>query len=268
MPGAARLATQSAQRVGAGLCTWLAVGAQTAPHAPDVTMVYPWLPAPSQLAQEQTRGATAVAIPTELDAIVNRRGAVLLGPGLGRDRMAKAAALAIITAAPTAQPLVVDADALYWVATDATVAGALHTRQSHGGQTILTPHTGEAARLLGTHAALLSSDRFAAAQRLATQYQAIVVAKGPQTLIAAPCGTVAMCPIGGEELSTGGTGDVLAGAIAGFAAQGLAPFAAAACAVWLHASAGNQQRKKYGRRGLLASDLPNALARALAVHAP
>ena len=134
---------------------------------------------------------------------------------------------------------------------------------------VLTPHAGEFARLRagsGREPAddgdLVGDDdaRVAAAKDAATAWRAVVVLKGARTVIAAADGSVAVAPFENPALATGGTGDVLSGAIGSLLAQGLEPFAAARLGVYLHGVAGDGIRERFGDAGLLASDLPEGLA--------
>ena len=141
-------------------------------------------------------------------------------------------------------PLVVDADALNLLALERrTLTNA-----------VLTPHPGEAARLLGSDIANVQGDRFAAARALAKRYAAIVVLKGAGSLVAAPDGRLAACPWGNAGMASGGMGDVLTGVIAALLAQGLSAWDAACTGVALHARAGDLAAGD-APRGLLASDL-------------
>ena len=120
---------------------------------------------------------------------------------------------------------------------------------------MLTPHPGEAARLLGVSVAEIQADRFAAAQAIAQHYGGVCVLKGSGTLIASSdVPTVWLCDRGNPGLASGGTGDVLTGVIVALLAQGLAPIDAARLAVWAHASAADQVAIS-GERGIMASDL-------------
>jgi NAD(P)H-hydrate epimerase len=119
---------------------------------------------------------------------------------------------------------------------------------------VLTPHPGEAARLLDMTTAGVQADRFAAARDLARKYGAVVVLKGAGSLIADAGGRVAACPWGNPGMASGGMGDVLTGVIAGLLAQGLTPWEAACLGTGLHARAGDLAARA-GERGMLASDL-------------
>jgi NAD(P)H-hydrate epimerase len=148
------------------------------------------------------------------------------------------------------QPMVIDADALNLLAQD-PVSSA---------NWILTPHPGEAARLLNCNTADVQSDRFAAAQTLQQRYGGVVVLKGSGTIIADNEGHIAVCDAGNPGMATGGMGDILTGIIAGFLAQGLSLGDAARLGVCLHATAADEAAIE-GERGLLASDLMPCLRR-------
>ena len=119
---------------------------------------------------------------------------------------------------------------------------------------MLTPHPGEAARLLGTDKNTVQSDRYTAARQLADKFDCVVVLKGAGSLIAAPGRTTRVCMLGNPGMAGGGMGDALTGIIATLLAQGHAPFDAASIGVWLHARAGDRAAER-GEIGMLASDL-------------
>jgi NAD(P)H-hydrate epimerase len=153
-------------------------------------------------------------------------------------------------------PLVLDGDAL----------NLLAEWEGWGGRIpencVLTPHPGEMARLLSSTVEEVQADRVRAAKGAAAKWKQVVVLKGAATVIADPKGTIYVSPFSNSALSTAGTGDVLAGAIAGFLAQGLAPLQAAAVGVYLHGMAGVLLREEFGEAGGLAGDLPILLAHA------
>ena len=124
---------------------------------------------------------------------------------------------------------------------------------------MLTPHPGEAGRLLGAATADIQRDRPAAVRRLAAQTGAVVVLKGAGTLVCAPGGTPWLVAAGNPGMATGGMGDALTGVIAALRAQGLDPESAAACGALLHAAAGDLAARSGGERGLLPVDLVAAL---------
>jgi hydroxyethylthiazole kinase-like uncharacterized protein yjeF len=176
----------------------------------------------------------------------------IVGCGLGSDAAAQAALRAVLARADT---IVLDADALNLLAANAApFARSDQTR-------VLTPHPLEAARLLGTDAAGVLSDRIAAARQLARAHAALVVLKGAGSIVATPDGRYWINPTGSPALATPGTGDVLAGMIGALLAQGFDPLHALLAAVWLQGAAAD----RFGADvGLAASDLPSLAAAALA----
>ena len=121
---------------------------------------------------------------------------------------------------------------------------------------VLTPHPAEMARLCGLASAReVGGDRWALARARAADWQAVVLLKGPYTVIADPEGRLAVLPVATAALATAGTGDVLAGVIAGLLAQGLSPFDAACLGAWLHGRAGEFCEQRIGRAGVVARDL-------------
>jgi NAD(P)H-hydrate epimerase len=230
MAGAARLAAEAAARCGAGL-----VSVATCPeHAACLNAGRPEL---------MVHG---VAGPAGLDALLARASVVVVGPGLGRTRWSHQLLERVLD---SRLPLVVDADALNLLAMDPL------SRDNW----ILTPHPGEAARLLGTASAEVQRDRFDAVRQLADRYGGVAVLKGSGSLIAAAGMPSRLCALGNPGMASGGMGDVLSGLLGGLLAQGLVAFDAASAAVWLHARAADLAALEYGERGLLASDLPPLL---------
>lgn len=188
--------------------------------------------------------------PRALDAILEaaaRADAVALGPGLGRSEGTKGLVRSLLEAIEA--PVVVDAD-------------ALHDLEpfERAGATVLTPHSGELARLLGTTAAELDAHRLVSVRRAASLFGSVVVAKGPDTLIASPREGVLVAAYGRPSLATAGSGDVLAGLTAAFLAKGLSPRRAAGAAAVAHGIASGLVSPQ---RGMVASDLPAAIGRAL-----
>ncbi len=228
MPGAARLAGQAACRAGAGLVS-LAVHPSHAACLPAG--------APELL-------AFGVAQAEELAPLAARADVIALGPGLGQSGWARALFQAALR---TGKPLVVDADALNLLAGEPLRAD----------DWILTPHPGEAGRLLGIGAERVQADRFAAVREIAHGYGGVCVLKGSGTLIAAAGDEpVDLCDRGNPGMASGGMGDVLTGVIAALRAQGLGARTAARAAVWLHAMAADEAAAAGGGEiGLAASDL-------------
>jgi NAD(P)H-hydrate epimerase len=184
-------------------------------------------------------------------AEIKRFGALVLGPGLGADAGTVAAIAQLVAEAPV--PLVLDADGLNAVAGD--LAPLRLRAEQLGVPTVLTPHDGEFARLVGH---LPHADRVASASALAAETRAVVLLKGSTTTVAAPDGRVFVVTAGGPELASAGTGDALAGVLGAFLARGVPAFEAAAAAAYVHGAAGSSVG-----RGLVASDLLAASPRTL-----
>jgi ADP-dependent NAD(P)H-hydrate dehydratase/NAD(P)H-hydrate epimerase len=186
--------------------------------------------------------------------LLARATVLVVGPGLGQGAWGRS----LLSAAANAPlPQVWDADALNLLA-----QGEL---QLPAGS-VITPHPGEAARLLGISTAEVQVDRSAAALALSEKYTAVVVLKGAGSLVASPDGRLARCDAGHPAMATAGLGDVLAGLVGALLAQGLSAFDAACLAVWLHARAGEQQGKL--GRGLAASDLIPVIRQLLEEQSP
>ncbi len=184
--------------------------------------------------------------------------AVVAGPGFGTDERAATAIRALLVGYEGT--VVVDADALTLYASRASELASARAKL------ILTPHAGEAARLLGSTADEIEADRFTAARTLAKKSKAVVVLKGAHTLIANPDGRVVACGAGNAALATAGSGDVLSG-ILGANACNLQPFDAACVGVHLHAAAADlwsAKAKPPRHRGLLASEIADQVPDVLA----
>lgn len=175
--------------------------------------------------------------------------AAVIGPGLGRDRSTWRLVYDVV--AHASLPMVLDADALNALAENRRALKKL----GKGKGRVLTPHPGEMARLTGKTAAAVNQDREAVAAAAAEDWGAVVVLKGPRTVVAAPGGRISVDPHEVPALASGGTGDVLAGVIGGLLAQGCDPFTAAVTGVYVHAEAGRAVSERLGDSGLLASDL-------------
>jgi NAD(P)H-hydrate epimerase len=230
--GATRLAARAALRVGAGLVSIASAPASVAAYAAQLTtvMVKPVADAAAWRSLLADRRFTAF----------------LIGPAAGVGATTRERVRDILA---TGRAAVLDADALTSFADD---PGELRA-SLHGGA-VLTPHDGEYARLF-QH----PGDRLQRARLAAAEAGAVVLLKGPDTVIAAPDGRAAIQPAASPQLATAGTGDVLAGLALGLLAQGVPAFEAAAAAVWLHAAAAD----RFGP-GMIAEDLPDAVPKALA----
>ncbi|MDR1573676.1 MAG: NAD(P)H-hydrate dehydratase [Clostridiales Family XIII bacterium] len=189
--------------------------------------------------------------------------AVAMGPGLGNTE--NTAGLVRFVLKRYNGPLVLDADALNVIAGDSILTGMLKARaqKSGGGAAIITPHPGEAARLLGRSASVQSGERAENARALSELTGAISVLKGANTLIASPEGALYVNETGNPGMATGGSGDVLTGAITALAGQGLHALDAALAGVYLHGLAGDIAAERFGEYGLMASDIAEAMALAI-----
>ncbi|EXJ16471.1 NAD(P)H-hydrate dehydratase [Imhoffiella purpurea] len=230
MSGAARLAGEAALRSGAGLVTI----ATHPEHARWLNLTRPELM------------VAAVETADDLTPLIERAHVVAVGPGLGRSDWGLGLWHGI---SGTRLPLVVDADALNALASDPMTRG----------DWILTPHPGEAARLLGTTGAEIQSDRLAAVRTIQRRYGGTAVLKGAGTLIQGDSQRPpAVCSDGNPGMATAGSGDVLTGVLAALVGQGLDTETAAAAGVSLHAAAGDKAAAA-GERGLVAGDIVAAL---------
>ncbi|MEA2079140.1 MAG: NAD(P)H-hydrate dehydratase [Pseudomonadota bacterium] len=226
MAGAARLAAEAAARCGAGLVS-VATRAENVPGlnaACYELMVH------------------GIAQAAELDPLLSRASVVVIGPGLGQSRWSRQLFQRVVA---SKLPLVVDADALNLLARDPL------SRDNW----ILTPHPGEAGRLLQQAISAIQQDRFAAIRQLADRYHGVVVLKGAGSLMTAGAGPIRLCDQGNPGMASGGMGDVLSGVLAALLAQGLGLSEAASAGVWLHGKAADLAAGEHGERGLLASDL-------------
>jgi NAD(P)H-hydrate epimerase len=192
--------------------------------------------------------AHAVEDADALRILADRVDVIAIGPGLGKGAWAQVLLEAALAAG---KPVVVDADALNLLAS--------HPHKLPTGS-ILTPHPGEAARLLGCDTSQVQSDRYRAVHDMVERYRCVVVLKGAGTIVAAPKRTPSVIAAGNPGMAAGGMGDLLTGVIAALLAQGMDAFEAAACGALLHAAAGDIAAID-GQRGMLPSDLLPGLRR-------
>jgi NAD(P)H-hydrate epimerase len=230
MPGAVRLSGEACLRVGAGLVT-VAVAPE---NVPAISAGRP------ELICLQLTSANLLA------EAIDKAEVIAIGPGLGRTQWAREALQAVLV---TDKPLVVDADALNLIAE----AGA-EPRENW----IMTPHPGEAGRLLDMSTEQIQANRLAALDRLVKRYGGTVVLKGAGTLVGTKGKTPALCERGNPGMASAGTGDVLTGAVAGILAQCRDNWLAARVGVLVHAMAGDAAART-GERGLLATDVAREL---------
>jgi NAD(P)H-hydrate epimerase len=229
MAGAARLAAGAAMRAGAGMVYLSSPGTGVDPSMPTevVGRVLPhtgW--------SEQVLGDSA------------RFHAFVVGPGMGREESTATEIRRFV--AGTVRPVVVDGDGLFALAWSDD--GAAPLLRSRPGPTVLTPHDGEYALLVGER---VGDDRIASARFLAARTGCVVLLKGSATVVAEPTGRVLVVAAGDERLATAGTGDVLSGIIGALLASDVPPFEAAAAGAWIH----GQAARRGPSRGLIAGDL-------------
>ncbi|KAB0489309.1 NAD(P)H-hydrate dehydratase [Pseudomonas psychrophila] len=236
--GSINLSAHAALRCGAGL-----VSLATRPeHVAAALVLVP---------EVMTLGVSSA---NQLMGVLAQASVVVVGPGLGQAPWGRSL---LSAAAQAKMPQVWDADALNLLS-NAVIGLA--------SGSVITPHPGEAARLLGISTEQVQADRPAAARALVKKYSVVCVLKGAGTLVAGLEGELAICNHGHPAMATAGLGDVLAGVIGALLAQGMNAFDAACLAVWLHARAGEQQGQL--GRGLAASDLIPAIRLLLEEHAP
>lgn len=226
MAGAPLMAAVAAYRTGAGLVKVL-----TRPS--HVSLITAYAPEVQVLGQ---------ALGESITPYLNWASVIVVGPGLGEDAWARDMwASALLSDVP----MVVDADALRLLAAERSVSS----------RWVLTPHAGEAAALLGSHAEAVQVNREASVRALQLQYHGVVVLKGHHTLLSCPQGGISVCEAGNPGMATAGMGDVLSGVIAALLAQGLSLSQAAQLGVCLHAKAADEVAKHNGQVGMMATDL-------------
>ncbi|MES3009005.1 MAG: NAD(P)H-hydrate dehydratase [Pseudomonadota bacterium] len=253
--GAALMAAEAAARAGAGTVSLLTRSEHVAAmlsHRPEIMV----------RAVEAPDGEAPDEEHSELvSRMVGRASVVVIGPGLGRSAWSAAMLRQVLRAAGQRVPLVVDADALNLLAEKHGQLSASGLRRQNW---VLTPHPGEAARLLGISTAQVQADRFAAVQRLQALWGGVCLLKGAGSLL---CYTVSsagqaesaqridLCTEGNPGMASGGMGDVLSGVIGSFIAQGLSLADSLRCAVCIHGESADLAAALDGERGLLATDL-------------
>ena len=248
--GAARLSAAACYRAGAGLVT-VACPASVQPMVAAGLAEATYLPLPEE------DGAIATAAATAILEQAASYDVLLIGPGLGQSDGARRLVAEVMARAKPRRGCVVDADALNALAqTDGWVSRT-------AAPLVLTPHPGEMARLRASSVDAVQDDRLGVALAAAAECHQIVVLKGAHTVVAAPDGRAAISPYANPLLATAGTGDVLAGVIAGLLVQGVPPFEAAACGVYIHAQAAEEIGEELGDRGMLAGDLLPQIPRAV-----
>lgn len=244
--GAIIMAAEAAARSGAGLTTVISRSAHRSAmlaRCPEVMF---------HGTEDEENSDTEQA---SLQTLMQRASVITIGPGLGRSPWSRhLMQLALATHRMRDVPLVIDADALHLLSERRGVDATIKR-----DNWLLTPHPGEAARLLATTVAAVQQDRFAALDQLLSAYGGSCLLKGSGTLIkhssAGGQELVQLCTEGNPGMGSGGMGDVLSGILAGLLAQGLSNADAMACAVCIHGEAADLEAQEFGPRGLLATDL-------------
>lgn len=250
--GAAYLACMGAARVGAGVVT-LSTAKSLQPILASKLTEVTYAPLP-----ETTKGTLSAKASSAILSILPYYRVLLMGCGLGQHPHTRNFVRNVLTGLPENPPvLILDADALNIVADMDGWWKQLPTG------TVVTPHAGEMSRLMGLSIEKLQSNRLEMCRKAAAHWGKIVVLKGAYTIIADPVGRVRISDYASAGLASAGTGDVLAGAIAGLAGQGMPLFDAAVLGVYLHAAAGEMVKREMGDAGMLATDLLPALPKAI-----
>ncbi len=244
-PGAAYLSCAAAGRVGAGLVTGAIASPLWAPLAARLAEAT-WLPLPT--GEGDAYGAIAAEAGAEVASAAEGYDALVVGCGLGAHDTT-AHFLRALLAASGLPTVVIDADGLNLLARIENWPRLLPDN------VVLTPHPAEMARLCGLSVTEVVAQRWRLARQKAVEWGAVVLLKGPYTVIAEPGGQLAVLPIATPALATAGTGDVLSGALGGLLAQGVETFRAACLAAWLHGSAGLRCAAEIGQAGPVAGDL-------------
>lgn len=230
MPGAVQLAAEAAFRVGAGLvtiATQVEYAHQAIAHLPEA-MIY------------------GIEEASDILPLLAKATVCVIGPGLGTDEWAEQVFNQVMT---SQLPMIIDAQALVWLAMS----------PQYDDNWILTPHPGEAAKLLNTSTQDIQAARYETVTRLQEIFGGNIILKGVGSLIRTDEPATYLCRAGNPGMASAGSGDVLSGIIAGLCAQGLSLSDAAKWGVWLHASAGDKAAKEGGERGLMARDIIDAL---------
>jgi hydroxyethylthiazole kinase-like uncharacterized protein yjeF len=247
--GAAAMAGMAALRAGAGLATV----ATPKSVLPTVAGFHPELM--TEPLPETETGTIAAPAAGRLDELVKAKTVVAIGPGISRHPQTAEQVRRLV--AKCEAPLVVDADGLN------VFEGRTKELDGTGRSLVITPHPGEMARLAGCTIADVQADRLGVPRKFAQEHQLIVVLKGHRTLVVRPDGEAWVCTTGNPGMSTGGTGDILTGMVAGFVAQHPKDvLSAVLAAVHLHGLAGDVMREQVGEHSMVATDLLRGLPEA------
>ena len=228
--GAASLAAEASLKVGSGLTS-------VATQPEHISAI---------LARCPEIMACGVISGQQLEPLLEKPSVLVVGPGLGRSPWSEQL---LQKAVATGLPMVMDADALNILADGRVV------RQDKAQQWVLTPHVGEAARLLDVSVEDIQADRFSAVLKIKEKYNALVLLKGPGTVISSEDQIFKLCPYGNPAMATAGMGDILSGMIGGLMAQGLERQQATELGCCLHSAAADELVSTSGYRGVTASDI-------------
>ena len=247
--GAVYMAAMGAMRAGAGLVT---IGL---PESLSAVMETKTTEVMTMALPETVEKTLGVGSYETIKALLEGKSAVVIGPGLGVSTETSRLMEKVIR--DSTVPLVIDADALN------SLAGHLAILKESRSVAVLTPHPGEAARLLGVTTEEVSADRVGMAEKLSAETGKTVVLKGASTVIAEPGGGVYINPTGNAGLSSAGTGDVLSGMIGGLLAQGYCAVDSAVVAAYVHGLTADELKKRTGEAGMVATDLLPLIPQAL-----
>jgi NAD(P)H-hydrate epimerase len=246
--GAAAMAAEAALKMGTGLVT-LGVPKSLNPILEvklTEVMTYPLSDKEGVFSEEALE---------EVSELLAGKTALAIGPGIGTERGSKRLTLELLKLSQL--PMVIDADGLN------CLVGELEILKARKAPTVLTPHPGEMAKLIGISSKEVQSQRIQHAREFAERYGVILVLKGSRTLIAEPGGRVFVNPTGNPGMASGGTGDILTGMIGGLLAQGMDPLEAAKLGVYLHGLSGDLAKEEVGEVCLVATDLLRYLPQAI-----
>jgi NAD(P)H-hydrate epimerase len=266
LTGAAAMAAKSALRCGCGLAK-VACPRTVLPTIASLAMEATLYPLPDVA----RKGALALRALGEVRQLAAAHDAIIVGPGLGLHHETQELVRRFVGSLD--KPMIVDADGLTALANADDIVNLVPQESAGAGaqgvspRLVLTPHPGEFARLTGEAPPLERQihDRITAAVQAAHKLNCIVVLKGSPTLVAEPSGGCYLNPTGNHGMATGGSGDVLSGAIGSFLAQGLAAIDATVCGVYLHGLAGDLAANDLTARGMIAGDIMDNLPDALAM---
>ena len=243
--GAPYLSAIAAARSGAGLVT-LAVTSEVQKSISSLTPIPTYLPL-SDFSNDTNRNHI---IETVFNNITKYKS-VLIGPGLGADFDTQMFLQQMLDKKQLLPPTILDADAINILSKSTGKTWWSNLPK----ETILTPHLAEFSRLTNLSISKINSNKIPLASKIAIESQTIIILKGPNTIVALPTGSIFVSPFANPSLATAGTGDVLAGIIAGFLAQGLSVQSASVLAVFVHGQSGKYVNCKFGDQGSLANDL-------------